>query len=55
MASTIILCFMLTILSVLTINSAAGMRVEQQTTLDNVVDASMKAIQLDKEYNQNNP
>ena len=54
MASTIILCFMLTILSVLTINSAAGMRVEQQTTLDTVVDASMKAIQLDKEYNQNN-
>ena len=44
MASTIILCFMLTILSVLTINSASSMRVEQQTTLDNVVDASMKAI-----------
>ena len=52
MASTIILCFMLTIFSVLTINSVSSVRVEQQTTLDNVVDASLKAIQLDKVYNQ---
>lgn len=54
MASTIILCFMLTIFSVLTINSVSSVRVEQQTTLDNVVDVSLKAIQLDKVYNQNN-
>ena len=54
MASTIILCFMLTIFSVLTINSFSSTRVAEQTSLNNVVDASMKAIQLDKEYNREN-
>lgn len=54
MASTIVLCFMLTILSVLTINSVAATRVSEQTSLNNVVDASIKAIQLDKQYNQDN-
>ena len=54
MASTIILCFMLTILSILTINSIASTRVAEQTSLNHVVDASVKAIQLDKEYNKDN-
>ena len=54
MASTIILCFMLTIFSVLTINSFSSTRVAEQTSLNNVVDASMNAIQLDKQYNREN-
>ena len=54
MASTIIICFTFVLLTIMTVNSAYAKKVEQQTTLNNVVDASLKSIELDKEYNSLN-
>ena len=54
MTSTIIICFVLTLLSILTINSYTATKIEQQTTLDNVVNASIKSMELDEVVNESN-
>ena len=54
MAATIILCFMLTIMSVLTINSISSLKVSEQTSLNNAVDSAIRAIELDNTENSEN-
>ena len=54
MAAVIILCFSLTIFSILTINSYESSKIEQQTSLNNATDSALHAIQLDKKYNKDN-
>ena len=47
MASTIILCFMLALMSILTINSISALKVSEQTSLNNAVDSAIDSIQLE--------
>ena len=54
MAAVIILCFSLTIFSILTIYSYESSKIEQQTSLNNATDSALHAIQLDKKYNKDN-
>ena len=54
MAAVIILCFSLTIFSILTINSYESSKIEQQTSLNNATDSALHASQLDKKYNKDN-
>lgn len=54
MASTIILCFMLALMSILTINSISSLRVSEQTSLNNIVDSAIKSIEEDREINADN-
>ena len=44
MASTIILCFMLALMSILTINSISALKVSEQTSLNNAVDSAIDSI-----------
>jgi uncharacterized repeat protein (TIGR02543 family) len=51
MASCIILCFTLTLFSILTINSYSNAKVAATTSLNAAVDSTMHALQLEETYN----
>jgi uncharacterized repeat protein (TIGR02543 family) len=54
MAATIILCFTLTLFSILTINSFSNTKVAAVTNLNASVDSVMHALQLEKTYDKGN-
>lgn len=53
MAAVIILCFTLTLFSILTINSFSSAKLSAQTNLNASVDSAMHALTLDNAYNSN--
>lgn len=54
MASCIILCFTLTLFSILTINSYSNAKMAALTNLNSSVDSAMHSLQLDKTYDTDN-
>ena len=54
MAATIILCFTLTLFSILTINSFSNTKIAAVTNLNASVDSVMHALQLEKAYDKGN-
>ncbi len=54
MAATIILCFSMVLLTILAVNSLSARKVEQQMSLNLAVDAAIKSLELDKDYNSLN-
>ena len=54
MSCCIILCFTLTLFSILTINAYSDAKIATTTNLNSAVDSVMHAIQLDKTYNSEN-